>query len=434
MKYSETLDYIHSHKRFGNAPCLDRIKIFQEKLGNPQKDLKFIHIAGTNGKGSFSYMASNILIDAGYNVGLYISPYVTDFRERIQCNANMISQDNLCEIVESLIPVEKELKNKGIELTEFEFTTAVAMVYFKQKGCDIVVLETGLGGRFDATNVIDTPVMSVITHISLDHVAVLGKSIKKITFEKCGIIKENGTTVCYPSQHPDALEVIKNSCKEKNNELKIGCLEDIKILESTITYTNFCWNNLDIKLKLVGEHQILNTSTVITAMIEINSKGFTVTPENIKAGIEKTSIPARFEILSEKPLIILDGAHNADGINALVSTVEKLVPNKKTIFVLGTMRDKDYQFAIERVAKSSTEFVATTPSNSRSLFACNSMDIAKKYCKKTACIASPTEAINYAMYKAKAFDYILVVCGSLYLASEVRDSILKKSPLKLGLI
>lgn len=429
MNYKQSVSYIHSLLRFGVSPGLERISALLDKLGNPQNDLKFIHVAGTNGKGSVCNLCSNILIDSGYSVGLFTSPFVTDFCERIQINSKMIKHDELALIVQKVKPIVEELSLNGIQSTEFEVITAIAMLYFKQKNCDFVVLETGLGGRFDATNIINSPLVTIITCISMDHVKILGNSIDKIAFEKCGIIKENGTTICYPSQPPKALTVIKNSTVQKNNDLVFGCLNDIEVLERKITHTNIKWNKLEIKLKLVGEHQVINTSTAISTMLTIRNMGYDISDKNIKSGIENTSIPARFEVLSENPLIILDGAHNADGIDSFVSSIEKLLPDRKKLFVLGTMSDKDYKFAIERVARASTEFVATTPSNPRSMFSCNVCEIAKHFCNKTVAIESPYDAINYALHKSKLNGYALIICGSLFLASDIRSTILKKSPL-----
>lgn len=409
-------------------PGLERIKALLEMLGNPQNELKFIHTAGTNGKGSVCTMCANVLQHAGYKTGLFTSPYVVDFCERIQIDGKMIEHNELASLVTAIRPMVAELATKKLQPTEFEVITAIAIKYFAMQKCDIVVLETGLGGRLDSTNIIENPLLSIITCISLDHTEVLGNTIEKIAAEKCGIIKPNGVTICYPCQLPTASEVITRFAKEKSNKLVLGCLNEIAVKKVSINGTVFNWNGVQIELKLIGEHQVMNASTAISAMDELSKLGYNITIHDIKFGIENSTIPARFELLSQKPLIILDGSHNADGIDSFVSSIEKLLTNKKKIFIMGTMSDKDYEFTIERVARAADEFIATTPSNPRALFACTACEIASPFCERTAAISSPKDAINYALFQAKAYGCVLIICGSLYLAGDVRGLILKKLP------
>ncbi|MEG1614762.1 MAG: folylpolyglutamate synthase/dihydrofolate synthase family protein, partial [Oscillospiraceae bacterium] len=344
MNYQEAINFIHSLLRFGISPGLDRINALLELMGNPQNKLKFVHTAGTNGKGSICTMCANILQNAGYRTGLFTSPFVIDFCERIKIDNKMIGHDEIAQLVTSVKPLVSELAKQNLQPTEFEVITAIALKYFALKECDIVVLETGLGGRLDSTNIIRTPLVSIITCISLDHTDVLGNTISKIAAEKCGIIKQDGITVCYPCQHPKALNVIKKSAEEKNNSLIMGCLQEIVVKKSSISGTIINWNGVEIKLRLVGEHQVLNASTAISAVLELEKQGFNITKTDIKNGIEITTMPARFEVLSQNPLVILDGSHNADGIDSFVASIETLLPNKKKIFIMGTMSDKDYQF------------------------------------------------------------------------------------------
>jgi len=428
LNYDESLRYIHSLLRFGVVPGLERIEALLSILGDPQNQLKFVHVAGTNGKGSVCNMSANILQDAGYKTGLFTSPYVIDFCERIQIDGKMIDHNELARLVTAVRPMVEELSRRDLQPTEFEVITAIAIKYFAMQKCDVVVLETGLGGRLDSTNIISTPLISIITCISLDHTEILGNTIEKIAAEKCGIIKQDGTTVCYPCQLPNAMKVIETSTKEKNNKLIFGCLSEIVVKKSTITGTVLSWNGIEMNLKLIGEHQVLNASTAISAMIELGKQGFNINRANIKHGIEKTTIPARFEVLSNEPIVILDGGHNADGVDSFVSSLEKLLPKKKKIFIMGTMADKDYEFTIERVSRLADEFIATTPSNPRALYACTACEIASTFCERTAAISSPKDAISYALFQAKTYGYAIIICGSLYLAGDVRDVILKKLP------
>lgn len=428
MNYQESLSYIHSLLRFGTNPGLERVKALLNLMGNPQDELKFVHTAGTNGKGSVCTMCANALYQAGYKTGLFTSPFVIDFCERIKINGNMIEHDELAQLVTYVRSMVEELAKKNLQPTEFEVITAVAMKYFALKKCDVVVLETGLGGRLDSTNIISTPLLSIITCISLDHTDILGNTISKIAFEKCGIIKSDGVTVCYPCQQPNAFEVIEKTAQEKNNKLVIGCINEITVKKSSIYGTKISWNGVEINLKLAGEYQVLNASTAISALVELQEQGFNISLANIKNGIEETVMPGRFEVLSQDPVVILDGGHNPDGIDSFISSIEKLIPNKKKIFIMGTMADKDYEFTIERVARAADEFIATTPTNSRSLFACSACEIASVFCRRTAAISSPKDAITYALFQAKTYGHALIICGSLYLAGDVRKLIVKKLP------
>ncbi len=426
--YENSIKYIHSLLRFGISPGLERIKALLDMLGNPQNNLRFVHVAGTNGKGSVCNMSANILQDAGYKTGLFTSPYIVDFCERIQINGKMIERYELANLVARIKPMVESLAKKDLQPTEFEVITAIALKYFEMNKCDIVVLETGLGGRLDSTNIIATPLVSVITCISLDHTDILGNTIEKIAMEKSGIIKQDGTTVCYPYQSPDALDVVSKACTKKNNNLVLGCINEISIKKSSISGTKINWNGIEINLPLVGDYQVFNASTAICAMTQLVKKGFDISRANIKNGLEKTAMPARFEVLSKEPVIILDGGHNTDGVDNFISTIEKLLPNQKKIFIMGTLTDKEYEFTIERVARVADEFIATTPLNPRALYACTACEVASPFCTRTAAISSPKDALNYALFQAKAYGYAVIICGSLYLASDIRKAIVKKLP------
>ena len=270
MNYNEALSYVHSLLVFGSKPGLQRMSRVMAKLGSPQKHLKFIHIAGTNGKGSTATMLSNVYIKAGLRVGLYISPFVTDFRERIQLNGQMIEQNDFAHFAQ-------KVKNTNVTLTEFEFITAAAFCYFAEKQCDIVILETGLGGRLDATNIIEKPLCSVITHISLDHTGVLGDTIEQIATEKCGIIKNRGLTVTDMNQEPEALQVIKSH----SGNLIIPSKEDLKILSADIFGNTFIYKGEKYETTLAGLHQVSNAVSVI----ETVKNALPVSEEILKAAI-----------------------------------------------------------------------------------------------------------------------------------------------------
>lgn len=423
MTYDQALSYIHSLEKFGINPGLERIAALCNALGNPQDKLKYIHVAGTNGKGSTSTMLSEIMQTAGYKTGLFTSPYVVDFRERIQINGKMISQKDLAVFVSEIEPVVSELAVNGVQITEFEFITATAFLYFARNECDVVMLEAGLGGRFDSTNIINNPLVSAITSISMDHTAVLGDTIEKIAAEKCGIIKQNGLTVSYPKQPAQALKMIKKTVAAKGNMLYIPDLNAIQIIDDSILGTQAVIAGLPLQVPLMGEHMVYNASVAITAARVVRQKGIMISDEDIAQGIEAARIPARMEILGEEPLIIVDGGHNAGCAQALEAVIKKHLSGRKIIAVCGMMADKDYNAYLKIVAPFFETLIATKPDNSRALDAQILADTTKKHCKNIITIEDPWDAYSQAKNLANKDD-VIIVCGSFYLAAEVREKII----------
>jgi dihydrofolate synthase/folylpolyglutamate synthase len=261
MTFNDALEYIHSLLKFGIHPGLTRMDTLLQILGNPHKNIKCVHVAGTNGKGSTSTAISNVLISAGYNVGLYTSPYVTDFLERVQYNGTPIDKGLFSECVEIIKPEIEKMTTQGLQVTEFEALTATAFLCFNKLNVDALVLEVGLGGRLDATNVIDTPLVNVITSLSMDHTGVLGDTIEKIAFEKCGIIKNACPTVSYPMQKDAAKDVISKICKERSSALSIPSLDALSVAQISIGSAEFNFEGEDYKVNMAGEHQIYNAIT-----------------------------------------------------------------------------------------------------------------------------------------------------------------------------
>ncbi len=420
MNYSEALEYIHSLEKFGINPGLERIMALCDALGNPQDSLQFIHVAGTNGKGSTSTMLSEILQAAGYKTGLFTSPYVVDFCERMQIDGKMISHDELAGIVSEIEPVISGLAAEGIQPTEFEAITAAAFLYFACKECEIVVLEVGLGGRFDSTNIIKTPLASVITSISMDHMAVLGDTIEKIAAEKCGIIKQKGITVSYPEQTPDALAVIKETAKQRNNEIFIPDVKEIKIIDESLYGTKATFDELEVFVPFMGEHMVLNASVAVATARVLAQNCLTVSDENIAHGIASAKMPARMEIINEAPLIILDGGHNEGCANALAACITKHLNGRNITAVCGMMSDKDYDAYLKITAPLFKAFIAAKPVISRALDAQTLSETAKKYCKNCMAIENPQDAIDKAL-QLSGKDDVIIICGSFYLAGDTNS-------------
>ncbi len=424
MNYIESVKYIHSLLKFGIRPGLNGMDALLHFLGNPHKGLKYVHVAGTNGKGSTSTAISNVLIEAGYKVGLYTSPYVTDFLERVQFQGEPIDKSVFAVNVDKVKTAVEELEKKDIVITEFEALTASAFLCFKELECDVVVLEVGLGGRLDATNIIDTPLVNVITSLSIDHSAILGNTIEEIAFEKCGTIKVNGNVICSFGQHPKAIKVIEKIVEEKNNTLTIPCESDVEIIKSDIFGTEFYYKKNKYFVKMPGKHQVKNMTCVIEAA-DILKKYFDVTDENIKVGISKTILPARVEIISKKPLVILDGGHNEDGAKAFYNAVlPELEKSKRVIVVAGMMADKAVEESLKPLMLKTDIFFAVTPDNPRAMSSSVLAGIAQKYSKEVFNIENIKDAVKVAFSLIDNSTTLLVV-GSLYLAGEIRETLLE---------
>lgn len=423
MNCTQAIEYIHSLEKFGMKPGLERISALCELLGNPQNSVKFVHVAGTNGKGSTSTMISNILRKAGYNVGLFTSPYVIDFRERIQLNGRMIDPYELAQTVSKVKNAVDILEKSGIQPTEFEVITAAAFVYFAAHNCDVAVLEVGLGGRYDSTNVIVSPLVSVITSISMDHMGVLGNTVEKIAAEKCGIIKFGGTCVSYPEQVAGAAQVIKSTCEELKNRLIIPDLAQLKLVSSNAFGSVINYKGNTVSVPLTGEHMVKNAVTAIEAACALDKSGFRVTAEHIAKGIEASSMPARLEVLRSKPFIILDGGHNEDCARALAQYIRANFAGKRVVAVCSMMADKDYPAYLEECKGLFDTFIASKTNVMRSLSAESLCDAAKPYFKNCYSVADVDHALAFARSITEEND-VLIVCGSFYFAGEVRDKIM----------
>ena len=401
MNYKQTLEYIHSLGKFTLPASLDRIKAVMNKLNNPHNKFKSIHIAGTNGKGSVSAMLSSVFKEAGYKTGLFISPFIIDFKERIQINGEFISEKDLIEFSQIIIDTH-------VKLNEFEFITAVAFLYFSEKKCDLVICETGLGGRLDATNVLENKIATVITKICLDHTAILGDSLKTIASEKCGILREC-PTVTTPYQPQEAYNVIKSKAKN----LIVPCIDKLEIPDNYSDSNTYIYNGQEYKISLKGDFQIENSLMVIEA---VRACGFDIAQHIVYKALANTYFPARMETVCEKPLVIIDGAHNPDGANVLAKELKKF--NGKAVAIIGMMKDKDCKQVLKTTLPNCKEAVLVEVKGlSRSLSAEQLYTMASEFCNCK--IATDYEN---ALSKARviAGDSPIFVFGSLYLAADMR--------------
>ncbi len=430
MNYQNAIDYIHSTYKFGSKLGLENIKYLLELLGNPQDKLKTIHVAGTNGKGSTSSFIHNILKTEGYKVGLYTSPYIQEFTERIKINGENIPRDDLAKYTASVKKsIEKMVSQGKNHPTEFEIGTAIALLYFARQEVDYLILEVGLGGRLDATNIIKNPLVSVITIIGHDHVEYLGDSLDKIAFEKAGIIKKDSHVVSYP-QDKEAMKVIKNVCMQNNSELTIVDFTKLQLEYSEIEGQKFTVRILgklykDLEISLAGEYQIYNCCTALT-VIEILKRhhGVRISDRSIYDGLYSTSWMGRFEVISRNPLTIIDGAHNLQGAQALRKSIESLLKDYEITFVVGMLADKDVEGVLKDLVPLMDKVIITEPNNPRAMKA---HDLSKKmigFAKEIHLSEDVGDAVKKA-YKITPKDGLVLFAGSLYMIGEVRSIITK---------
>lgn len=425
MTYEQALEKIHSLDKFGSRPGLDRIEKLFSMLGDDLLKQKFIHVAGTNGKGSTCQMISRVLTESGLKTGLFISPYITDFRERIQINNEMIEKDELAQAVEDITPMLEKLNAQGIIITEFEFLTAVAFYIYKKNSCDIIVCETGLGGLLDSTNLIENPLCSVLTKIDLDHTAILGDTIELITEQKCGIIKENSITVS-AIQSKNCDPIIEKTVADKYNKFYSSSSVEFTDVNLSINGSEFTYNGIKLSLPLIGEHQLDNAKTAIATLSALKENGLiNFTDDDLKSGFKKATNPARFELLSKSPVIVLDGAHNVNGITAFKNAAERFVSSKRALLI-GMLKDKDVETSLSIISGMFDVAVVTDVSNPRNMDCYELSDICKKYFEKVVVCSEPSLAFDTAYTIAKNEDYALCICGSLYLSGELRPHILEK--------
>lgn len=416
MTADEAIDFIHQNVWKGSKPGLSRTRELLSRMGNPQNTLRFIHVAGTNGKGSVSAMLSAILHSAGYTVGLYTSPYISRFNERIQINGVPISDSELSEITADCVPLSLSMDDHP---TEFELVTTVAMQYFRIRNCDVVVLETGLGGRLDSTNVIESPLCSVITNIGLDHTMELGDTEEKIALEKAGIVKSNRPTIIY-QLNDSVTQVIANRCREMDSPLTIAEFDRIVSVSDSRAGQVFSYkNHRDLSLPLLGTHQLKNAAVALETVAILRNSGLSISESSVRNGLAGTVWPARFEILSDKPFFVVDGGHNPQCAETVADNLARYFPNMKTVILFGVLADKDYVGLARILDRVADAYVTITPNSLRALKA-------NELAKKVECFGKPVfscDTIDGGIKKALSLaGEAGVVCsvGSLYTAGTVR--------------
>lgn len=428
MNYNEAMDYIHNTAKFGMNFGLERTEKILEFLGNPHKELKCIHVAGTNGKGSTTSMISSVLKESGYKVGMYTSPFLEEFEERIQINLENIPKKDLANAV----TIVKEAVDKVIELgyenpTEFEIITCTMFYYFNLKQVDFAVIEVGLGGRLDSTNVLK-PFLTVIASISLDHMNILGNSISEIAAEKAGVIK-GGKVVCYP-QTEEAIQVIEEKCKATESELILVDEASVKLINAkSDDFTQELELNinneiLNINLPLLGKHQLLNCALAVNTIYALKDLGVNISRESLLRGITKVKWKGRMEVLNTSPLVVIDGAHNVDGIKNLKESVNTYFNYNKLVLVIGMLGDKEVNKMVDEICTLASIVVVTEPHSYRAQNPVKLYEIIREKGIPCEIIEDYEEAYKKALSLCGQGDLILIT-GSLYMIGDMRKVINK---------
>ncbi len=423
MDFEESVKYITEYPRFKKNPSLDGIKALLSALGNPENHIKTINVAGTNGKGSTVAMLASVLSTAGYKTGRYVSPFVLEFRERMMINGKMIGRKRLAKIMSTVREHADALREQGTVLNAFEVTTAAALLWFAEEECDVVVLEAGIGGRLDATNAVPEPILQIITAVGLDHTAQLGSTVAEITAEKCGIMRPGCTLLTCPNQNADAKAVMINKCAELEATFVMGSAGKGRIVAQSAEGTDLLVGKTELAIPFGGEHQINNALTVVSAVDILREKGFVISDEQLIEGIAAAKFPARFEVCSKDPLVILDGAHNPQAAAALASGIKKFLPEKRTL-LCGMMADKDCAGVMSTLAPLFERVIAVPVQSPRAIAPKELAALAAPYCKSVFAAENAAQALDAALAALNPGE-ALVVAGSLYLASELRPQLMR---------
>lgn len=403
MTYEQAVEFYENAGKFRRKPSLDRMKALCRALGDPQDGLRFVHIAGTNGKGSCAAMLASICRRAGKKTGLYTSPHLVDFAERIKVGGVNITHDDVIRLTQHIASV-----SAAAESSFFDLVTALAFLYFAERNCDIVILECGLGGRFDATNIIQNPLVSVIMPIGLDHTAVLGSTLSRLADEKAGILKPSCPAVC-SAQESEAMAVIRSRCKAVGAPLQVVDINQIKSISDSPYGQSFRYRGLSLRLPLLGAHQRENAAAAVET-----ARLLGIGDEAIQAGLAAARWPCRFEIAEKTPPLILDGAHNPHGAAALATALQHYFPNRKFCFILGVMQDKDAGGILAQLIPLAAQILCVTAPSARA------RDAASLASMVSAVPARACDSPEQALALARTSGLPCCICGSFYLVGHMR--------------
>lgn len=418
MTPQEAIDYIERYDWSRTRLGLARTHALLARLGDPQKHLRFIHVAGSNGKGSTCAMLASVLQAAGFRVGLYTSPYIQDFCERIQINGENIPGERLAAVTERTAGAADAMDDHP---SQFELVTAIGMVYFLEEQCDVVLLEVGMGGALDSTNAIDAPELAVITNIGLEHTEYLGSTLEEIAAAKAGIIKPGCSCVLYDGA-PEASAVVEAVCRERNVPLRRADCSQLVSLEAGLSGQRFAYRSAEYTLALLGRYQLRNASVVLEAVEALRARGWNIPAQAVSDGLAAAKWPARMELLASEPLFLLDGGHNPQCAEALTESLRELMPGQKCIFLLGVLADKDYPRMLELIQPLAREFICLTPPSGRALPAADLAAHLTGHGAMAEAFKDIPAGIAAALDAAARERCAVVSFGSLYLAGAVRTA------------
>ena len=417
--------YLSNFFKGTKNPTLKAMEYFMEEFGHPEKDLKVIHIAGTNGKGSCTEMITNILINAGYKVGKFISPHLINYNERISIQNKNISNKKMEEIIEKIKPkIDKYNSANDSKITLFELKTTMAILYFYENNCDFVVLETGLGGLYDCTNIVN-PIVSIISSIGYDHMHILGNTLVEIAEQKAGIIKENSETIFAVSDEENVNNKIKETCLNKNNKLHIVQKQDIKNYSYTQDFQKFDYKNYkDIVINLKGEKQLLNSSIAIEFIEILREKSYYISDEALRVGLKTVIHKGRFEKINETPLMIFDGAHNKPAIENFIKSCDMYYKNQNKVYIISILKTKDYKMILKELLKKQKSIFIFTDGNNKDIYVSKEelLETAKGYTNnKKFYIQNLEDAIDFV--KEKHINDVIFFVGSFYVYGTVTQKL-----------
>ncbi len=418
MTYEEAIRYIEDYTWSTTRLGLDRTRELLSRLGDPQKQLKFVHVGGSNGKGSTCAMLSSVLREAGYRTGMYTSPHVLCFEERMQVNGRYIAGEDLAALTER---VRVEADAMEDHPSQFELVTAIAMLYFLEQKCDIVVLEVGMGGALDSTNVIEAPEVAVLTNIGLEHTEYLGNTLEEIALTKGGIIKPGSDVVCYDSA-PEVVSIVRQLCARFDASFHLVDFSSVVPVSHDLSGETFTWNGLTLSVPLLGDYQLHNAATALTALQALRARGWDITDEAVENGLAKTRWPARFEVLGREPLFLLDGGHNPQCAEVVAENLQKYLGDEKLVILTGVLSDKDYKAMMRSVLPHAKEFLCVTPDSPRALPAEELANVLRE----TGARAQSFDDIPTAVHAALQTGEPVLAFGSLYMAGDLRKAYYKE--------
>ena len=415
MTLDEVLAYIHKVDWRGSVPGLSRIDALLNKLGHPESTVKYIHITGTNGKGSTCAMTASVLQAAGYRTGLYTSPYIRRFNERMQINGIPIPDDDLCALVEEIQPLADSMADHP---TEFELVTAIGLTWFARHHCDVVVCEVGMGGEFDATNIIPAPEVAALTNIGLDHTAFLGSTVEAIAATKSGIIKPGCHAVLYPCA-PSVREVVAARCRAAGALLTVVDFGVIQSVSDSLDGQVFHFGAYrSLHLPLLGAHQLRNAAAALTTVEVLRRRGWHISEDAVRRGLASVTWPGRFQVVRRRPTVILDGGHNPQCMESLAAAIREYLPGQPVTILTGVLADKDFGQMYDALAPLAARFITVTPPNPRALDAGELAAFLRRYGKPVTACGSVADGVRQMLADTPK-DGAAVCCGSLYLLGDV---------------